>query len=51
MQNILQVFIWLPLVALFGSLIIPRKKEKALSFLVFSAASLHLGALTLFILN
>jgi NADH-quinone oxidoreductase subunit L len=41
MSQYLQLFIWLPLAALFITLLVPRKKESLLSGITISTAALH----------
>lgn len=42
MEQLLQLFIWIPLVGFFVSLFLPRKNEPLISGLVISVAGLHL---------
>ncbi|MEJ0102521.1 MAG: proton-conducting transporter membrane subunit [Bacteroidota bacterium] len=50
MQQILQLFIWLPLAGFLTSLLIPKKKEKIISGIAIISAAIHLVACTGFIL-
>jgi len=49
MQHYLQLFIWLPLLGFFASLLIPAKKERALSALAIGTVALQLLAAIIFI--
>ena len=50
MSQFLQLFIWIPLIGLLISLMIPRKKESVLSAVVIGCISIHLVASIVFIL-
>src|SRR6188768_3267844 len=49
MQQLLQLFIWIPLIGFLISLFIPRKKEFILSMVVLSTIGLHLSGVVFFI--
>ena len=49
MSQILQLFVLIPLVAFLVSLVIPRKKEKIISWLVIGSTTIHLAACAGFI--
>ena len=49
MQQLLQVFILLPVAAFLISLLLPRKREMAISFLAITSISIHLLGLVSFI--
>lgn len=49
MPQLLQLFIWIPLVGFLISLCVPRKKEFLLSFVVLSTVSLHVAGIAILI--
>lgn len=49
MEQILQLFIWLPLIGFLASLLVPRKNEKAVYGIAISTVGLHLAAGIVFI--
>lgn len=50
MEQLLQLFIWLPLVAFTASMLVSRKKEKLVSGIAISTAAIHLVFATTFII-
>ncbi len=49
MEHLLQLFILVPFVGFFVTLLLPRKKEKSVSFAVLSIISIHLVGLLAFV--
>jgi len=49
MQNILQAFIWVPLLGFLASLLISRKKESIISMIAISTTGLHVAGLLSFL--
>jgi len=49
MSALLQLFVWLPVIGFFASLLIPRKKESILSRIVIAIAGLHLAGISAFV--
>ena len=49
MAQLLQLFIWLPLIGFFASLLVPRKKERPISGIAIATVGLHLLGILIFI--